>query len=79
VKGVKSYEKSIGLWRWWVHRWAPFGRLRASLVKKLKKEGYWVRGIDIKEYEFAPTQADEFLLLDLRKLRSGAYSGGWHV
>ena len=36
------------------------------MVKKLKREGYWVRGVDIKEHEFAPTQADEFLLLDLR-------------
>ena len=34
--------------------------------KKLKREGYWVRGVDIKHHEFAPTQADEFLLLDLR-------------
>jgi len=37
------------------------------LVRKLKREGYWVRGVDIKEHEFAPTAADEFLLLDLRK------------
>jgi nucleoside-diphosphate-sugar epimerase len=37
------------------------------LVKKLKREGYWVRGVDIKEHEFAPTQADEFLLLNLRE------------
>ena len=37
------------------------------LVKKLKREGYWVRGVDIKEHEFAPTAADEFLLLDLRE------------
>jgi nucleoside-diphosphate-sugar epimerase len=37
------------------------------LVKKLKREGYWVRGADIKEHEFAPTAADEFLLLDLRE------------
>lgn len=36
------------------------------LVKKLKREGYWVRGEDIKEHEFAPTNADEFLLYDLR-------------
>jgi GDP-D-mannose 3',5'-epimerase len=36
-------------------------------VKKLKREGYWVCGVDIKEHEFAPTQADEFLLLDLRE------------
>ena len=42
------------------------GFIGGHLVKKLKKEGYWVRGVDIKEHEFAPTQADEFLLLDLR-------------
>ena len=27
------------------------------MVKKLKREGYWVRGVDIKEHEFAETQA----------------------
>ena len=43
------------------------GFIGGHLVKKLKKEGYWVRGIDIKEHEFAPTAADEFLLLDLRE------------
>ena len=43
------------------------GFIGSHLVKKLKKEGYWVRGVDIKEHEFAPTQADEFLLLDLRE------------
>jgi GDP-D-mannose 3',5'-epimerase len=43
------------------------GFIGGHLVRKLKKEGYWVRGVDIKEHEFAPTQADEFLLLDLRK------------
>jgi len=42
------------------------GFIGGHLVKKLKKEGYWVRGVDIKEHEFAATQADEFLLLDLR-------------
>jgi len=41
------------------------GFIGGHLVKKLKREGYWVRGMDIKELEFAPTQADEFLLLDL--------------
>lgn len=45
----------------------PSTELRAGLVEKLKREGYWVRGVDIKEHEFAPTQADEFLLLDLRE------------
>ena len=43
------------------------GFIAGHLVKKLKREGYWVRGVDIKEHEFAPTAADEFLLLDLRE------------
>ncbi len=43
------------------------GFIAGHLVKKLKREGYWVRGVDIKEHEYAPTQADEFLVLDLRE------------
>ena len=43
------------------------GFIGGHLVKKLKKEGYWVRGVDIKKHEFVPTQADEFLVLDLRE------------
>ncbi len=43
------------------------GFIGGHLVKKLKKSGYWVRGVDIKEHDFAQTQADEFLLLDLRE------------
>ena len=43
------------------------GFIGGHLVKRLKREGYWVRGVDIKDHEFAPTQADEFLLLDLRE------------
>lgn len=43
------------------------GFIGGHLVKKLKGEGYWVRGVDIKEHEFAPSAADEFLLLDLRE------------
>lgn len=42
------------------------GFIGGHLVKKLKREGYWVRGVDIKPHEFAATQADEFLLRDLR-------------
>jgi len=42
------------------------GFIGGHLVKKLKAEGYWVRGVDIKPHEFAPTAADEFCLLDLR-------------
>jgi nucleoside-diphosphate-sugar epimerase len=43
------------------------GFIGGHLVKRLKREGYWVRGVDIKEHEFAETEADEFLLLDLRE------------
>lgn len=43
------------------------GFIGGHLVKKLKREGYWVRGVDIKNHEFAPSAADEFLVLDLRQ------------
>ena len=43
------------------------GFIGGHLVTYLKKKGYWVRGVDIKEPEFAPTDADEFALLDLRR------------
>jgi GDP-D-mannose 3', 5'-epimerase len=43
------------------------GFIGGHLVKKLKREGYWVRGVDIKHPEFAPTSADEFVLFDLRE------------
>jgi nucleoside-diphosphate-sugar epimerase len=42
------------------------GFIGSHLVRRLKQEGYWVRGVDLKEPEFGPTAADEFLLLDLR-------------
>jgi len=43
------------------------GFIGGHLVKKLRQEGHWVRGVDLKEPEFAPTAANEFLLLDLRE------------
>jgi nucleoside-diphosphate-sugar epimerase len=43
------------------------GFIGSHLVKRLKKDGYWVRGVDLKHPEFSPTAADEFLLLDLRE------------
>jgi nucleoside-diphosphate-sugar epimerase len=42
------------------------GFIGHQLVNRLKTEGYWVRGVDIKEPEYEPTAADEFELLDLR-------------
>jgi GDP-D-mannose 3',5'-epimerase len=42
------------------------GFIGYHLVKRYKEEGYWVRGVDIKYPEFAVTEADEFLIADLR-------------
>jgi nucleoside-diphosphate-sugar epimerase len=41
------------------------GFIGSHMVKKLKLEGYWVRGADIKEPDFSGTEADEFLVGDL--------------
>ena len=43
------------------------GFIGCHLVKKLRSEGYWVRGVDIKQHEWSPDAANEFLQLDLRK------------
>jgi len=44
------------------------GFIASHLVKRLKADGAWVRGVDVKKPEFAPTAADEFQLLDLRDM-----------
>ena len=44
------------------------GFIGHHLVKRLKKDGYWVRGADIKAPEFEPSMADDFLVVDLREL-----------
>lgn len=43
------------------------GFIGSHLAKRLKAEGAWVRGVDVKRPEFSPSAADEFLLLDLRE------------
>ena len=43
------------------------GFIGGHLVQKLKDEGYWVRGVDIKAHEYRETAANEFLVLDLRE------------
>jgi GDP-D-mannose 3',5'-epimerase len=43
------------------------GFIGHHLVTRLKLEGYWVRGIDLKKPEFTSIDADEFELLDLRR------------
>ena len=42
------------------------GFIGNHLVKKLKMDGFWVRGVDLKKPEFSETLADEFVLADLR-------------
>jgi len=42
------------------------GFIGGHLVKRLKKEGYWVRGVDIKHHEYLKSQADDFVKGDLR-------------
>lgn len=43
------------------------GFIGHHLVTRLKKEGYWVRGVDVKSPEFGESDADEFEILDLRR------------
>lgn len=43
------------------------GFIGSHLVKRLKAEGHWVRGVDIKYPEYGTSPADEFELLDLRR------------
>ena len=42
------------------------GFIGGHLINRLKSEGYWVRGVDVKENEYGNTNADEFVVGDLR-------------
>ena len=42
------------------------GFIGSHLVKKLKTEGFWVRGVDLKYPRFSDTVADDFVIGDLR-------------
>lgn len=46
------------------------GFIGSHLVKRLKKEGFWVRGVDVKYPQFSKTAADDFIIGDLRKERT---------
>ena len=41
------------------------GFIGSHLVKRLREEGFWVRGVDIKFPEFEKTEANNFLIKDL--------------
>lgn len=43
------------------------GFIGNHLVTRLKREGFWVRGVDLKHHEYAKTLADEFIIGDLRE------------
>jgi GDP-D-mannose 3',5'-epimerase len=42
------------------------GFIGGHLVKRLKREGHWVRGVDLKMNEYSETEADDFAIGDLR-------------
>ena len=42
------------------------GFIGSHMVKRLRKDGYWVRGVDLKAPEFSKTEANEFVYGDLR-------------
>ena len=61
------------------------GFIGSHMVKRLKTEGYWVRGVDLKEPEFSETAADEFIVGDLRDygtvrrcIRFAGYLGNYY-
>lgn len=46
------------------------GFIGSHLVKRLKAEGYWVRGVDLKFPEYSETAADDFIVGDLREMET---------
>ena len=42
------------------------GFIGSHMVKRLREEGYWVRGVDLKHPEYSSTRANEFIIGDLR-------------
>ena len=44
------------------------GFIGSHMVKRLRKEGYWVRGVDLKHPEFSNSVANEFVIGDLRNI-----------
>jgi len=61
------------------------GFIGNHMVRRLKAEGYWVRGVDIKRPEYSPTEADEFILGDLtdaklvqRVIKFSGYQGNFY-
>ncbi len=45
------------------------GFIGSHMVRRLRSEGYWVRGVDLKRPEFSETEANEFIVGDLRDVK----------
>lgn len=43
------------------------GFIGSHMVKRLRSEGYWVRGVDLKYPEFSDSEANEFIIHDLTR------------
>lgn len=61
------------------------GFIGSHMVKRLRSEGYWVRGVDLKYPEFSKSEANEFIIADLRDvsrvrkaIRFSGYQGNFH-
>ena len=61
------------------------GFIGSHMVKRLREDGYWVRGVDLHEPEFSETEANEFIIRDLRDpdamrrvIRYGGQSGNFY-
>lgn len=61
---VRHRPKGVGMRRALVS--GAGGFIGGHLVARLRADGYWVRGVDTKEAEFAATTAHDFKVLDLR-------------
>jgi GDP-D-mannose 3', 5'-epimerase len=46
------------------------GFIGSHLVRRLRAEGYWVRGVDLKHPEFSLSDANDFVIADLRRRES---------
>ncbi len=57
MEGVKNMKRALVL--------GAGGFIGSHMVKRLKSEGYWVTGADLKYPDFSETQADEFIKKDL--------------
>jgi nucleoside-diphosphate-sugar epimerase len=48
------------------------GFIGSHMVRRLRAEGYWVRGVDLKYPEYCPSEAHDFVVADLRLRESWA-------